>query len=571
MGLITTGVNLTKTIRNIGRLREIVSVFAKHGLDEFISQSVLMKIPNFALPKSTSTKVKEEIKRRGESSWGEVLGVRLKLCFEELGPAFVKFGQLLGSREDIFNDDFIKQMQLLRDKVSPLKFSDVKNQVEESLGKKVDEVFLEIEEEPIGTASIGLVYKAKLKTGESVVLKVRRPEIENSIETDLSVLQFIASQSEKAGEEIKYLGISKILEDFAVSLYNELNFHIEANNCEKLRKIIEKYDGESFYIPKIYTDYTKENLLVMELIDGIPFSNEEEIKKVIVELREKLDKSVDVFIKTFLNEGFFHADLHGGNFFYTKDKKIALIDFGLVGSLSRNGRQNFLAIVYSLITYNFENLVYEFLDVAEFDNVPDVDKLISDIKYALSPHIGLTVQQTNFTIVLRAIVKTLREHQIFLPREWYVVFRALMTLDGVGKSLGIDFDIFKILEKDIDELIKSNFNKDALMEDAGWLARDVLLSARSLPRHIKWFSKEWSKNGYAFELKHLGVEKAFESLSQAIVFLGYCIIASILFYTGATIVDSSTLASANIGELPTMTYFFWGGASFLVYMGLAKK
>mgnify|MGYP006265251759 CR=1 FL=1 len=120
MGLITNGVNLTKTIRNIGRLREIVSVFAKHGLDEFISKNVLLKIPNFVLPKSTATRVKDEIKQRGDSSWEEVLGIRLKQSFEELGPAFVKFGQLLGSREDIFNDDFIKQMQLLRDKVLSL-------------------------------------------------------------------------------------------------------------------------------------------------------------------------------------------------------------------------------------------------------------------------------------------------------------------------------------------------------------------------------------------------------------------------------------------------------------------
>ena len=207
MGLISTGVNLTKTIRNIGRLREIVTVFASHGLDEFISKNVLLKIPNFALPKSTKKRVKDEIQERGESSWGEVIGVRLKLSFEELGPAFVKFGQLLGSREDIFNDDFIKQMQLLRDKVSPLNFSEVREQVEESLGRKAEDVFSIIIEEPIGTASIGLVYKAKLKTGEDVVLKVRRPEIERSIETDLSVLQFIAEQSEKAGEEIMFLGI----------------------------------------------------------------------------------------------------------------------------------------------------------------------------------------------------------------------------------------------------------------------------------------------------------------------------------------------------------------------------
>ncbi len=571
MGLITTGINVTKTIRNIGRLREIVTVFAKHGLDEFISNSVLVKIPNFALPKSVTKKIKDEIEERGENSLGEILGVRLRLCFEELGPAFVKFGQLLGSREDIFDDQFIKQMHLLRDKVSPLNFSEVKLQVEESLGRKVDEVFKEIEEKPIGTASIGLVYKATLLSGEEVVLKVRRPKIEKAIGTDLSVLHFIAVQSERAGEEIKYLGLSKILEDFAVSLQNELNFNIEANNCEKLKKIISKYDDGTFHLPKIYTEFTSDDLLVMELIKGIPFSDNSKIDNYIEELKPKLNHSVDIFIRTFLNEGFFHADLHGGNFFYTQSKQIALIDFGLVGSLSRTGRQSFLAIIYSLITYNFENLVYEFLDVAEYDQIPDVDKLISDIKYALSPHVGLTVQQTNFSVVLRSVVTTLREHQIFLPREWYVVFRALMTLDGVGKSLGMDFDIFKILEKDIDKLIKANFSKEVLLEDAAWVGRDVLSGARSLPRHLKWFSREWAKNGYAFELKHLGVKDSAEKVASSIFFLGYCIIASVMFYTGASLVDSSLLASAKLSELPAMTYIFWGVASFLVFVGLSKK
>ncbi len=571
MGLITTGINLGKTIRNIGRLREIVSVFAKHGLDEFISNSVLVKIPNFALPKSVNKRLKEEIEERGEHSWGEVLGTRLRQSFEELGPAFVKFGQLLGSREDIFDDQFIKHMHMLRDKVSPLTFSEVKDQVEASLGRKIEDVFSIVEEKPIGTASIGLVYKAKLLSGDEVVLKVRRPRIEKFIETDLSVLHFIAAQSERAGEEIKYLGLSKIIEDFALSLQNELNFHIEANNCEKLKKIISKYDEGTFHLPKMYSEFTNDDLLIMELIKGVPFSDGKKIDEYIEELEPKLNESVDLFIRTFLNEGFFHADLHGGNFFYTDEKKIALIDFGLVGSLSRSGRQSLLAIIYSLITYNFENLVYEFLDVAEYDQIPDVDKLIVDIKSALSPHVGLTVQQTNFSIVLRSVVTTLREHQIFLPREWYVVFRALMTLDGVGKSLGMDFDIFKVLEKDIDKLIKANFTKEVLLEDAAWVGRDVLSGARSLPRHLKWFAKEWAKNGYSFELKHLGVSDSFDKVAASIFFLGYCIIASVMFYTGASLVDTSLLANAKLSDLPAMTYIFWGGASFLVFVGLSKK
>lgn len=572
MGLISTGFRITKTIRNIGRLKEIVTVFAKHGFDEFISQGVLAKMPGFVLPRSTKVRLKEELAKKEVGSWGHIIGSRLRQCFEELGPAFVKFGQLFASREDIFDEDFINQMKQLRDNVSPLPFSKVRSDVENSLGQKITDVFEFVEEQPIGTASIGLVYKAKLKSGEDVVIKVKRPGIDKIIENDLSILLFIASQSERAGDEIKFLGLTKILEDFAVSLQNEMNFHIEALNCERLEKIIKKYDEEDiFYLPKIYDDYTRENILVMELIDGIPFSDQTKINSVLEELTEKLNNSVHIFIKTFLNEGFFHADLHGGNFFYTKDKKIALIDFGLVGSLSKSGRQNFVAIIYSLITYNFENLVYEFLDVAEYDEVPDVDKLISDIKYSLGPFIGLTVQQTNFTVVLRSIVNTMREHQIYLPREWFIVFRALMTLDGVGKSLGMDFDLFAILEDDIDGLIKENFKKEAIMEDAMWAGRDILNSSRIVPRHMRWFLKEWSKNGYAFELKHYGHERSFEGLSSSIHFLGLCIMASVLFFAGFSLVDKATITSISFKEIPAITYILWAMSFILFAIGYRKK
>ena len=572
MGSISTGFKITKTIRNIGRLREISTVFAKHGFDEVISQGVLAKIPGFVLPKSTKNKIKDELEKKEESSWGGILGYRLRLCFEELGPAFVKFGQLLSSREDIFDEDFITQMQMLRDKVSPLPFSDVKDSVEESLGHKVEDLFEFVTDKPIGTASIGLVYAAKLKTGESVVLKVKRPGIEKLIETDLSILLFMATQSERAGDEVKYLGPSKVIEDFAVSLQNELNFNIEALNCERLQKIIEKYDEEElFYLPKVYKEHTSDDLLVMELIDGIPFSDKNRINEKIDELEDKLNKSVHIFLKTFLNEGFFHADLHGGNFFYTKDEKIALIDFGLVGSLSRSGRQNFLAIIYSLLTYNFESLVYEFLDVAEYEGVPDVDKLISDIKYSLGPYIGLTVQQTNFTVVFRSIVRTLREHQILLPREWFIAFRAMMTLDGVGKSLGMDFDLFKILEKDVHGLIKENFKKEAFVEDALWVGRDILSSSRMMPRHLRWFFKEWSKNNYAFEVKHQGHETAFEKLSSAVYFLGICMIASVLFFAGLNMVDPVILQSGYFRQVPIVTYILWFMSFTLVMFGLRKR
>ena len=217
-------------------------------------------------------------------------------------------------------------------------------------------------------------------------------------------------------------------------------------------------------------------------------------------------------MKTFLKDGFFHADLHGGNFFLLENGTIGIIDFGLMGTLSKKGRKNFIAIIYSLITFNYENVVYEFLEVAQYDKIPDVDKLISDVKDALSPYVGLTVQQTDFSKVLKAVVSTLKTHEIFLPREWFIVFRALITLDGVGKSLGQDFDIYAMMEGDIKEIISSSLSKDELMEEGIWAAKDIISIARVVPRHIRWFLKDFS-------------HKKVENLGKKLIFCNFSILS----------------------------------------------
>ena len=182
----------------------------------------------------------------------------------------------------------------------------------------------------------------------------------------------------------------------------------------------------------------------MERLKGIPFSDNEKVELTKGIIEKKLVKGLRVFIHTLLADGFFHADLHGGNFFLLEDHRIGIIDFGLVGSLSKKSRLNLIAIMYSLITHNYENLVHEFLDVADYEKIPDMDDLINDVRDGLSPFVGLTVQQMDLSLLLKTVVGILTRHQIFLPREWFIVFRSLITLDGVGKSLGMDFDIFSI-------------------------------------------------------------------------------------------------------------------------------
>lgn len=568
MDFIKASKGISKTIRNAGRLQEIVRVFARNGFDEFIGGNVTNLIPNFVLPKS-SRKLSEELENKSEKDWNQVIGFRLRKCFEELGPAFIKFGQLLSSREDIFHPSFIEEMKYLRDQVKPVLLTEAMPIIERSLGKKADLVFKNINPNAIGTASIGVVYQAELIDGTEVVIKVRRPGIEKEIETDFSILLFLAHQTEKVSAELRYLGLSRVLSDFATTLQRELNFNVEAVNCERLKKNLSKHDEKGlFYIPKVYKEYSSEDVLVMEKLQGVPFSQTEYITNKMDEILPKMEYGVHLFFKTFLKDGFFHADLHGGNFFYLNDGRIGLIDFGLMGSLSKNGRHHFIAIIYALLSYNYENLVYEFLDVAEFDGIPDVDGLIRDVREKLSPFMGLTVRQTNFAELLGIVIGTLKKHQIYLPREWYIIFRALITLDGVGKSIEMDLNIFGILEENIEDIIESTLNKDELLEEAAWGLRDMTSTLRIFPRHFRWFMRDFAKKGYALHIRNTGYEKEFGNVSNSLMFVGFALVSSILFYSGVQLINGHDVT--NWSDIPTVSWILWSVSLLVFSSGLSS-
>ncbi|OFZ14380.1 MAG: hypothetical protein A2X86_05920 [Bdellovibrionales bacterium GWA2_49_15] len=555
MDLVKTGINLSKAIRNVGRLKEIVTVFARNGFDEFINLGILSKIPNFVLPRADSS-IKDEADKIGDGGWSKIVGVRLRKCFEELGPTFIKFGQLLSSREDIFEPAFIDEMKQLRDRVKEVSFVEVRSDVEQALGVSIDKIFKNIDERPIGTASIGIAYRAILLDGTEVVLKVRRPNIKKIVQTDFSIMIFLASQLEKASAEIKYLGLARILRDFGVTLNGELNFQVEAVNCKKFSELLIKLDEKkTFYVPSIYGQYTTERTIVMEFLKGIPFSDATRIKPHLPIIQEKLTHGLQIFILSILQEGFFHADLHGGNFFLLENNQIGIIDYGMMGHLGRKSRQNFLAILYALITFNFENLVYEFLDVSEFDQIPDIEKLIADVRESLTPYVGLTVQQTNYSELFQIIISTLSKHRLYLPRDWFIVFRALITLDGVGRSLNLDFDLFGMIESDIRDIIKEGLDKDVVMEEAIWSLRDILPIMRVLPRHLKWFIKDFAKNKYALEIKQTGYQAELRSISDALIFLAYCFITGIFIAAGFLFVFSANAKTFN--EVPNLAWLVW--------------
>ncbi len=560
MDLIKTSIGITKTIKNVGRLREIVSVFGRNGFSELIVKSGVDKvIPGFALPSRVSELKEEDLTTE---EWWKLIGERIRKSFEELGPSFVKLGQLLATREDILPPPLISELKKLQNQVKGISFELARSVMEASWGDKIENIFSIFNEEPIGTASIGVAYRATLNDGREVVIKVRRPGITKTLNTDFEIILFLAKNIEKTSSELRYLGISKVIADFFKSTQNELNLMVEAQSCERLATNLARIDKEGILvIPKVYREYCTQEVMVMEFLDGRPFNEFHSLESLGEDVLVKLEKSVELFTHTLLADGFFHADLHGGNFFVLKDRRIGIIDFGLMGSLSKKNRANLIAILYAVINQNYDNLVYEFLEVAEYDTIPNHEELIRDIKDAISPYLGLSIQETNMTELVRGLVTTLAKHQLYLPREWFIIFRALMTLDGVGKSIGLDLNIFKVLEKDLEGLVKDLFSRKNAEEELMWVAKDVINSMRIVPKHMRWFLKEISKNNYAVELRISDLGKHTKSIARSINFLGLALITCVCILTGALFVKDRVIMS--FADIPTLAWVFWGIAFYL--------
>lgn len=554
MDLVRTGISLTKTIKNVARFREILTVFSKNGFHSLIIKYGLGQEVSGNI--SNEDDALEEMSDNTDEWWG-IIGSRLRLSFEELGPSFVKIGQLLATREDIFPPVFIKELKKLQNKVKPIPFEESKAIVEESLGQPIDKVFQSLEPTPIGTASIGVVYKATLKSGERVVVKVRRPGIEKILKTDFEIVRFIVSQIEKVSADVRYLGLSRVINDFFKATSNELNFLTEAKNGQRLKSNLELIDVDKILvIPKVYAEYSSPSVLVMDYLDGKPFNEVRNLTELGPVMEAKLIRSVEMFAQTLLKDGFFHADLHGGNFFILPSEQIGIIDFGLMGTLTKKNRSNLIAVLYAVLIHNYDNLVYEFLEVADYDSIPDHDELIRDFHESLSPFIGLSLKETNVTELVRAIISTLSKHRIYLPREWFIIFRGLMTMDGVGRSVNLDLNIFKILENDIPALLTQTLNPESVQEEALWIGKDLLTSLRIVPKHLKWYLREQAKRGYATEMKITGADAYVKSISRSLYFLGLSLLTSVFILVGT--IPLIGKSPERIVDIPTLSWCFWG-------------
>ncbi|GBG13203.1 ubiquinone biosynthesis protein [Novimethylophilus kurashikiensis] len=480
-------------MRDFGRLREIAGIFIRYGWGDAIKRLGLSKL--LGASKLLHPQAALEVMHLPPE-------VRVRMAIQELGPTFVKLGQVLATRPDIFPPSWIAEFAKLQDKVPPVPFEELLPQLEQALGHSPFEVFRELNQEAIAGASIAQVHAAVLQDGTPVVLKIRRPHIESLIEADLRLLSHLGRLIESEMPEVRRLHLGKIIGQFSKSLRKELDLAAEGRNTDHFHANFEANPDVVF--AKIFWEYTSEKLLVMEHLPGIAGNEIEEARASGLDLKKLAALGANTLLKMVLIDGFFHADPHPGNVFYLPGNRLAVIDCGMVGRLTLERRNQIADLLASLVSKDYETLLNILIDWAGDASV-DETKLEGDLEEFLFNYHDASLRQISFGRLLNDLTTVMRENHLSVPSDLAMLFKALITLEGLGRQLDPDFQIVRHLTPFVKQVIYDRYMPGTLLKRGRRSLMGALGMLTSVPRDFAKLMKEMRRGRVKieFDLKRL--------------------------------------------------------------------
>ena len=481
-------------IRDFGRLREIARIFIRYGWGDAIKRlglaDVLGRAGNMLHPKAAL-----EVMHLDPE-------VRVRLAIQELGPTFVKLGQVLATRADIFPPQWIAEFAKLQDQVPPVPFDELLPELEKALGRSPFEVFRELNKEAIAGASIAQVHNAKLEDGTPVVLKIRRPNIRGRIEADLRLLSHLGRLIESEMPEARRFQPGKIIGQFAKSLRKELDLAAEGRNTERFARNFE--DNPDIVFAKVHWEHTSESLLVMECIDGIPGNEVARAHEAGLDLKKLSAIGADAVLKMVLIDGFFHADPHPGNVFFLPGNRLAIIDCGMVGRITAERRDQIADLLASLVSRDFETILNILIAWAG-DVQIDETKLATDVDEFFSSYENASLRQVSFAKMLSDLTTVMRENHLSVPSDLAMLFKALITLEGLGRQLDPDFQIVRHLTPFVKQVIYERYKPGTLLKRGQRGLMDAMGLLTTVPRDFAKLLREVRRGRVKleFDLKRL--------------------------------------------------------------------
>lgn len=521
-----------------------MGVFARHGFQNVAER---LKLGRFVLQRLSVPDIDKYTAPE-----------RLRMCFETLGPTFIKLGQLLATRPDLIPAEFVEEFKKLQSEVPPLPFELLKDVIEEQFEGRSKEIFSMIDEEPLAAASIAQVHRARLVSGDEVVVKIQRPGIIDLINEDLGVLYQIAHLLERYVPEVEVYNPVGVVDEFFKNLQLETNFIVEANN---LRRFAETFRGHAdIKIPKVYMELSGFKILVLEALQGVPLSRPGAMERPGLDKEKIVQAALHCYFKMVFQDGLFHGDLHAGNVFILDDHRVGLIDFGVVGRLNRRTQDSIASMLLALAVEDYDRVAYEYVDLAPYSEHLDIDRFAKDLRDLVAPYYGLTLKNINVGKLLMDSAGIAAKHRIIVPSELMLFFKSMISIESLGRQMIRDFDFLKYSLEFAGELVKTKYEPKRVVKDLTDLARDASSLVYDLPRQLKQLLRKINSPDFIAKLRIENTREIVRSIKSVgdLTFMGL-LIGSLLI-AGALSLDFET--RVTVFGVPAVSALFFGLAWF---------
>ena len=522
---IKSGTVRFKELEKIKRIKKLADVLMKYGFEEILSRSELEK----RLPKRIVGRNREKIKDIKSRTIYE----RVRMALEEMGPAYVKFGQMLSNRNDILPEEMISELQKLQDKVE-IQEVDIRKKLAEELNIIPEEYFQSIDEEPMASASIGQVFRAVLKNGEKVVLKVRRDNIDTIVETDLVIMKDMAKFLEKYDVNAKNINLLYIVETFENMLKKELSLTNERKNMERFENNFK--GNEHLHVPVVYKELSNNRILCMEFIEGIKITDKEKLEEAGFNPKEIASLGLELYIKQVMKYGFFHADPHPGNIFLGKDGKLIFIDFGAMGTLYPYEIELLEELTLNFLQKDVKKMIATIKELALDYNISDEKRLERGFYDILSMVDGTSLEEINLVEIMERVKTLLSQNQVLLSEDVYLLVKGIGQIEGIGRHLNPQLNIMQEIGKNAQEIMVKRMSPKYILEKGMGKVGEFSENWLTLPSDLKRLLEKIQNN----ELKHRHELVGFENFQKITERLVMGLVVSSL------IIGSSILVLANM-------------------------
>ena len=526
----------------IRRVRQVAGILTRFGFGSFVQLLALDRL----LPRRW---------RPAEGTAGMDPAVRLRMALEELGPTAIKLGQALSSRADVVPVDFARELRRLQDEVPPVPFDQARQVVQEELDGALEDLFEEFDETPVASASLSQVHRGVLSSGETVAVKVQRPEIEKQVETDLQILVWAARRAEQYSQWCQRNNLADFADEFAHTLRQELNFVTEATNTERLATNLA--GDERVIVPRVHWSLTNRRALTLEWIEGIKVDEVEELREAGVDCPQVARELGESILRQIFEDGYFHADPHPGNVHILPDGTIAFLDCGNAGYLGKHMRDAFIRLLLAVVGEDAAAVCDHLIAIGTISDETNLQDLQADTEKLIGRYGRLRSSQGMLTEMFDQMMALTLRHRVRMPANFPQLVRALVVTEGVCLTLDPDFDSREAANKIADAILREWLSPARLADEVVRAVREVRRYGMQLPRQISHLFSQTLAGGLRTKVEYVGLERPMHRLDVMVNRIAFAMVVAAIIVSSAVMFSSETVTQI-IGTPLSVAYVVIG-------------